>query len=429
MKDTSLIKSRPDIASLLAIAYIFSLSLINQPVYGKISLSEVIFPFLLVTIFYHHKVRISIKSFLNPSDFFIFLLVVILVIYTTIYTNNHTVFNLVTMGYLLLLGLIFRMFSIADSKGFVKVLILGFSLCGMSLVLTGSVGWIWALICKQHNIWAWYYLDFPYLGDIPRARGWAGTPEMMASLLSVSLLLKCLLPKTMELNSQLLKWAMGIEFVGLFLCFSKTLILLVGIFIFMSAFQFYGTRKVLVFIYGLLFCLLYLVGTNFIWINSHNSSIPNSSKIAITKIRTIGKDNYIFSTPYYELKRAAILAGKEKGFFFIKGATFNSWLDHLKIEKKFPEHLESYDPHCTYLGAFAELGWLGLLIVFGLLASPILTCIFPLNGIALTEHRLILGFSLFFFLLAFNTDLLHFRHWWIISIGSIRFLTTKPLRV
>ncbi|MBK9961770.1 MAG: hypothetical protein IPP06_10720 [Saprospiraceae bacterium] len=428
MIDTYLSKFRPNVASLLAIAYIFSLSLINQPVYGKISLSEVIFPFLLVSIFYHQKVRICIKSFLNPSDFFIFLLVLLLVIYTAIYPNSHTLFNLVTAGYLFLVGLVFRMFSIADYKGLVTVLILGFSLCGMALVLTGSVGWIWALICKQHNIWAWYYLDFPYLGDIPRARGWAGTPEMMASLLSVSLLLKCLLPKTMELNSQLLKWAMGIEFVGLFLCFSKTLILLAGIFIFMRAFQYHGTKKVLVFIFGLLFCFLYLVGTNFIWIKSHNGYIPISSKIAITKIRTIDKDNYIFSTPYYELKRAAILAEKEKGFFFIKGATFNSWLDHLKFQKKFPENLESYDPHCTYLGAFAELGWLGLLIVFGLLVTPILTCIFPLNGIALTEHRLILGFSLFFFLLAFNTDLLHFRHWWIISTGLIQFLATRHVR-
>jgi hypothetical protein len=410
-----------DLASLLIIAYVASLSLINLPLFGKISLSELIFPFLVVTIF------LQFKSCLNPqnifsSDLFVGLFGLLTLFSTIIYPNSHTIFNLVSFVYLVLLGLTFRMYTIGVSVRVVEVLVVGFSLCGVILFLTGAIGWIMALQFKQHNLWAWYYLDFPYLGNVPRARGWVGTPEMMASILSASLLLKLFVLRSESLNVQLLKLVAALEIIGLFLCLSKTIILLLGVCILIFSLQQKPARKFVGVFVGSLLCLLYLVGTHFIWIRSDEVMSPLSSKIAITNLGAVCQNHHIFTSPYYELKRAALLAGEESGIFYLKGASFNAWLDHLKLENKFPNHIESYDPHCTYLGAYAELGWLGLLSVTGWLLTPIIVHLYRLKRRGSKEFNLILGINLFFILLAINTDLLHFRHWWILSFGFIPFL-------
>jgi len=411
-----------DLASLLIIAYLASLSLINLQFFGKISLSELIFPFLVVSIFLQFKSCLNPQNIFFSSDLFVGLFGLLTLFSTIIYTNSHTIFNLVSFVYLVLLGLTFRMYTIGVSVRVVEVLVVGFSLCGVFLFLTGAIGWIMALQFKQHNLWAWYYLDFPYLGNVPRARGWVGTPEMMASILSASLLLKLFVLRRERLNVQLLKLVAALEIVGLFFCLSKTLILLLGICILIFSLQHKPAIKFVGVLVGCLLFLFYLVGTHFIWIRSHEVKPQLSSKIAISNLGTVCQNHHIFSSPYFELKRAALLAGEENGIFYLKGASFNAWLDHLKLENRFPNHIESYDPHCTYLGAYAELGWLGLLSVTGWLLTPIILHLYRRKSRRSKEFNLILGINLFFILLAINTDLLHFRHWWILSFGFIPFL-------
>lgn len=420
----------------LFLIYIISISFINIYCYKVFSPPEfVIIPLFLCFI-------VQIKTFnivdykFNYLDAAIGLLIVIYGIGAIISMDENAIIECVGLIYLVALYVIVKWLTYWDSERTVRYLIYGLSIASVITTILGIIGVIQAYGEHIPNRFAWYYLDYPYFGNVPRARGLMGTPEMMAHVISLSILLKLGYYKAKYFESWRWNIIILLEVIGLLLTSSKTifiLILILTLFIFIKK-KNKGFRVLFGIISALLF-FIYMMGTHFV-VRPKLASSEGSIRTKNYMNQTLISDEWeLEKTNYFELKKLAIDVGLSQPLFGISGTSFNEYQMMNGLNNIDPLSIY-YDPHCTYLGAFAGYGFPGLVICCGLFFLLIKIAVKSYRQNPTTKNLILFLIIIFISIEGINTDILNFRLLWVImalisvQAPTIKFLysasTTRP---
>ncbi|MCI1266446.1 MAG: O-antigen ligase family protein [Saprospiraceae bacterium] len=415
--------------------YLIAISFLNIYWFKVVSPPEFIF-ILLGFCFIAQLNDFNIVDYkLNYLDATIGLLIIIYGIGAMMSMDKNAIVECLGLIYLVALYIIVKWMILRDSDRTIRYLIYGLSITGGITTILGIIGVIQAYGEHIPNRFAWYYLDYPYFGNVPRARGLMGTPEMMAHVISISILLKLGYYKAKPFE----RWwniIILLEVIGLLLTSSKTifiLILILTLFIFIMK-KSKGFRALFGVISALLF-FIYIMGTHFVVrlkLDSSGESIWTKNFINQTSISDVWE---LEKTNYFELKKLAIKVGLSQPLFGISGTSFNEYQKMNGLNNSNPSSIY-YDPHCTYLGAFAGYGFPGLIMCCGLFILLIKIAARSYRQNPTTKHLILFLIIIFLTLEGINTDILNFRLLWVvialISIyaPTIKFsysaLTTRP---
>ena len=277
---------------------------------------------------------------------------------------------------------------------------LGFSLVGMAILGYGLLyfGQETSLVIKFEH--------YPYLGTVYRVRGFLPTPSLYISLVNlciIYLFYDGLIHSFTRYRLVLL----GLLLLSAFLTFSKAILLVAFIVLFLSI-RYSKTkhyRKLSVLGYFII-AGGYLLLTNFIFVKDPGNP-PSKRYLGVEALPATAQ---WVPTPYFALKETAVLFFESDPLVGIGPGNFSKRVKAAKAEQHYPAHLPNYDPHSAYFGALAETGILGLLSVIFLLMVA-------LSSIGVIPNEVMKGCLLVWLLLftieGFNTDIMNFRHYWI----------------
>ena len=207
---------------------------------------------------------------------------------------------------------------------------------------------------------------YPYFGTLYRATGLTATPSMLCTVLSFCLVFY--IGGVYKNNEK--PWQKPIfyfMFFALILSFSKEILLTAWIILAMSVYHFMPKKRVLVGILGILTLSLLIVLTHFIIIKKDSvayNSILNTDYTSNKIVAQIG-ETAILASSYFQLKQTAIEACfiRNKWASGIGASNFNRNMQDWKLLGIYPQHLQNYDPHCSFTGALIEEGIIGLSIL------------------------------------------------------------------
>lgn len=406
--------------------YLISISFLN--IYWSEVLSPPEFIFILLGFCFIAQLKNfnNLDYKLNYLDATVGLLIIIYGIGAMMSMDKNAIVEWVGLIYLVALYIIVKWMILRDSDRTIRYLIYGLSITGGITTILGIIGVIQAYGEHIPNRFAWYYLDYPYFGNVPRARGLMGTPEMMAHVISLSILLKLGYYKAKHFGSWWWNIIILLEVIGLLLTSSKTifiLILILTLFIFIKK-KNKWVRALFGMISALLF-FIYIMGTHFVVrpkVGSSEGSRLTKNFMNQTLISNIWE---LEKTNYFELKKLAIKVGLSQPLLGISGTSFNEYQKMNGLNNSNPSSI-NYDPHCTYLGSFAGYGFPGLIMCCGLFILLIKIAARTYRKNPTTKHLLQFLIIIFLSIEAINTDILNFRLLWlVIALISVHAPTIK----
>lgn len=387
---------------LLAIILMSSAALLNL----RLGDSFIYFPeliFILVTIISFILIK-KIKIYWNTLDSFVLLYFTYCILHSYMMRcidNDNDVFIQIY-----LLAYYFTIRWMTDSGGLNTryVLVPTFKLIVCIGFILGFIGMIRSYTTGVDSAFAWYYKDYPYFGDMPRARAYFGTPEMMAIFHSMALII--FYTEKKEKNTWLF---ILIAALGLLMTLSKTIVACVAILIWYCNANFV-TKKIKG-ITSITLILIYFLSIHFLLVS--NDTGMNQSVLG--RIIYNNENTKIHLSAYAELKLAALRISAKK---IIAGVGANCFNTQLPMMNTPISNMGDYDPHCTWLGMLAERGFLGLLILI-VLVGYIFYIMHHHNVFSVTS----LAWMSFLFIVSWNTDILNFRQWWwlVLLIGFEQF--------
>jgi hypothetical protein len=178
--------------------------------------------------------------------------------------------------------------------------------------------------------------------------------------------------------------------------------------------------------------LAFLLGTHLLIVDpaTTDAAMLERGQLAFGEpIARIG-DRHVVGTAYVVLKRGAVLAGMTHLPWGVGPGGFNRFVVAAKEGGLLPANLIGLDPHSTYLGAFAECGVAGLLAVCLLVVSIGLE-LRHLGRVSTGATRVrVAGLTacfLFAAVEAINTDIMNFRHYWVL-LGLLAALADREPR-
>lgn len=125
----------------------------------------------------------------------------------------------------------------------------------------------------------------------------------------------------------------------------------------------------------------------------------------------------LYFSIYGHLKQIAFVIGWENKLLGIGSGQFLNAIPAMKTEGIYPPHFEDADPHSTYFGAFAEIGFIGLYFILGIWMYVFRNMIYLKYASDDKYQPLLMGLSACFVVVfweAVFTDVLNFRHYWVL---------------
>jgi len=264
---------------------------------------------------------------------------------------------------------------------------------------------------------------FPYaFNHIIQSKGFTSSPNMLASVIMIGIFFyvhQLFYKKTFKVINALI---LLILLLGILFTFSKTILCLfiglVCIWFLHNEKLLFKNFKVIKNITLYMLCIIYFIGTHFIIIdNKHSSEIFERDYISGPIILKINKYS-IFPSQYYSLKEISLKAINDSFPLGLGPGKFNDFAHELKKNDSYPTHVPYPEPHSTYLGIIAENGLIGLILII-----IIIYLIMKIPGkyfrIQFSKKPVAACLPFIFFVLsieAFNTDIMNFRHYWILLI-------------
>lgn len=310
-------------------------------------------------------------------------------------------------AYLVLVFYCFYAFTRREGKRAVRTVEWAFLIGGALSATAGLTGWV-AAMAGYPNFAVRLYEDYPYLGTVYRTAAFTPGMSMLISLLLFPLLLAY--ARARENKSPV--------YYGLFLLiaacallnFSKTL-LLASLGLFLIRYKDLPKTKKAALV-ALAICTFFFL-SEWVLLPSGQAGQRLHSKIYSSgeAYGTIGGYTIIGSS-YLALQKAALALGLQHPILGVGPGEFPRYLPELKDRGLYPAHIPDFDPHSTWLGAFAELGVVGLLTL-----SVLVFCFIHEIGDAIRKDVFLLALSLFLlFTLAESLllDVLNFRHLWVL---------------
>lgn len=308
--------------------------------------------------------------------------------------------------YLLFSRLFYRFqdkFKKLVQTGFELAIYSGLFLAGAAVVL---------VLFGNGSVLFYPYHNYPYWGDVLRLQGFASSPNLFFSNLSLA---------TIFLFAMDQKKYKVLTISTLFVCLltlSKGLLLLMGLLLFVTCRQGKG---------GNLFCtkdLIYLssIGILYVFLTwftlrfdteliRFNQQL-NTEQMAPEPILDFNGIS-LHATTHFALQRASLQLIEDNGMIGCGFGNYKDGVEQLRIEGKYPQKFASYDPHDFYFAQIAELGFTA--IVF-LLLLPV-TLIHTFRGLKFLNPAMRNAFLLsILFMMLESTCIgsLHFRHYWLL---------------
>lgn len=335
------------------------------------------------------------------------------------------------IGLLYLATVFLTVWWIGQSPDFFDWITGAFSQMGAAAALTGLILWIGS----DWFPWGINIMYYPAIGVVRRATGFTPTPNMLFSILAGSLIVRVLVVHWQAGDRGKAYWLTGIMAAGAVATCSKQwlLLLVAGFFMASRVLErpFWRKTSQIGAFWGLCFFLLF----------SHISVLKKDVPPAVLErlayefqllvpapIGAFGSYD-IYWNGYALWKKTAVLAGFESFPFGIGAGGHCTFVETLRGRGHYPAKFPCNDPHCTYTGAFGELGGLGFvaLLWLGWQLAQMVRRVLRLAR----QNRQCYGmafalatFLLYFGLEALVVDVLNFRHLWV-AIGVVAALEDR----
>ncbi len=407
----------------LILLYFFLLpyvKLVDLPLFqAKLQLAEVVFVGMLLMLAYGiWKGHFPIRSFwaqLVANRLNRWLLAAFL---TYILANNLAAYfshdldaylEAIGRGYLVLLTavIIYWIWNEGEVRAEKALQAWTFGALAMSVLTIG--GYLLALFGVE-NALVGLVKNYPYLGDVWRARGLAGSGGMLALVLMVPVLFTW--RRWREGKISIWPWAILFLVAGLSL--SKELLLIVlGMALVDPKMRGLATSLRVGLVTSVM--LVYLLGTHFLLLpqQAMEASYLNDTEFTSERVVLSLGGMQIVETSYTSLKKAAWQMGWDNLWWGVGPGQHAKHLTPLREEGHYPAHLPDYESHSSWLGAWAETGPLGLL---SLLTIGILLIFFLQRGGQQLFSEGMTGLLSVYLLLilieSISVDTMNFRHLW-----------------
>lgn len=323
----------------------------------------------------------------------------------------------VGLGYLLLMsGLLSNWLERQHSESWLAI-VQAVVVLGILSAVAGIVGWIGLACFGYPNRLADWYERYPYLGDTIRASGFCAGSSLLAMVLEMVVLVYA---PFVIIGKKIFRWdipIMGLLLCGYLLTFGKSLIPGIGGFVWLinAHKKYLSGRKAAWLFTGLL--TVYFVGTQVLVYHQSRVDELLGKERFVSDAPVCQVGSYIWvPTTYWELKKGGLALSR---IFFPMGVgsgEFFRYSELLKAAEILPKHLPPYDPHSTFIGAFAETGFFSGLLLIGF-AGVLARCLQQLMGLyKLSTYPLLWGLGLYFLVTvveALSSDVLFFRHFWV----------------
>jgi len=259
----------------------------------------------------------------------------------------------------------------------------------------------------------------PFLGNCPRIRGAMPSPALLASLMSVGLFFVV----SRKGQGILHFFKLALILFGLILTFSKSLILILPLALALFIRVYVGKKRnwffnPLIF----LFAIVLILFTHFVPIPSQKIDEAEASYLS-EEVWIQTDDWQLRGTSYWMLKKAIWTTFGEAPLVGVGPGMFRQHLAGLQEDGRYPGDLPLYDPHSTFFGLLAELGlmgWLAFLFWAVVLFQMFRRLIKGGPPEKQWLYRSLLAFFLLSFVESMFTDILNFRHMWIL-LGLLAF--------
>jgi len=367
------------IISLYVITIPFNRGLVLPFVGEKLQLPELVFLFLavasapyffkLLTTINTSRSLIGLKA--NSSKLMAqgLLIYFLAVVASAIFHPTRAAFlDVAGLIYLLTLYAIINVFFIFQESDNTRlnytIPVLATRFTALSLFILSSIGLLGflLLIFGIHTSLVAYYPNYPFFGNVYRVRAFTQEPVMMASILSVFILIVLAgynLEDFTKKEKQFLRLTLALGFLALALTLTKSAVIT-----FAAAFSIFSIRhtslkKFTPFVWIISIVAL-LFFTHFVIVKKENFDSNQSYHGLVDAPSLSLGDYYLVETDYGSLKEAAFITGKRFWLTGIGSGNFVDYVPTLKKEGLYPTKFQDYDPISTYFGAFAELGIFGL---------------------------------------------------------------------
>lgn len=387
---------------------------------SKIQLSELIFiPLFGVWMFQ----IIRVKKFLNPPihslEWAILFYIFFAMISSLISGKQSSWLEVAGLIYLAVVYLIFKT-SLNLFIHPTNFIVGAFIACGIIAGIAGIAGWVLSILDFDTSLAMPPDHPYPYVGPVPRATGWMVSPNMLFNLISVVILIY--FPLFLENRKKKIYHyvLLAVLFAGALLTFSKSiLLLLIGILLILFGNNMTSkkVKTALTVICSVLF-IVFLAGTHVLVRTESREDWIYKREKSYTAARPFleWKGFEFYQTNYTINKSAALRAGLEYPLHGVGPGQFNDYVGKLKERGKYPDHFINFDPHSTYLGAFAE-GGLPLFFIVIFIVWQIVLLVRKQKHSEEEHNALASGVTfalLFMGMEAISMDVLNFRHLWIL---------------
>lgn len=394
----------------------FFIMVLQFPVVGyKIQAAELVFPLLFFSaVLRYGKTLIPSKA--GPLEIFLAGYLLINIISASASGSVSALLESLGRGYLILVFYCFYAFAARESKAAEKVIPAAFLTGALVSATAGIAGWLLAS-AGHPNFAVRTYVDYPYLGTLYRASGFTPGMTMLLSLLLFPLLYlwRRLLRKGRS-KPVFERVALAVLLTCALLTFSKTLILLGLSFLLTWSFPHARFSRAVSMTAVIVTALLFWTGTHFIFTSDPQTADQlQSTNYSAGEILSSPGGLAVLPTSYTALKKAAWLTGSRHPLFGTGPGEFNRALPGLKAVGQFPSHLPDYDPHSTWLGAFAETGIPGLLMT--ILLWIYWARLFYRQRHQVLKHPVLLPIGIFLLATLIESvalDIMNFRHLWVL---------------
>jgi O-antigen ligase len=267
-----------------------------------------------------------------------------------------------------------------------------------------------------------------------QAKGFTPTPNMLASIIMIGILFQIQKLSINQINSKGKDiFILLILLLGFSLTFSKTVgCLLIGIILilhFQKKLTFFYTWQLTIKIAIASLFIAYIFGTHFIIVEKdQNFELLKGDYIAGHALTETA--NYsIYPSQYWSLKEISFDAISQSFPWGLGPGKFNDFAHEFKKNEAYSTHVPYPDPHSTYLGILAENGLLGLIAFVGII---FFTIKYSRNIHVINDHsfdqNIIACLPNIFITIgieAVSTDVMNFRHYWILLILLVSTFSSK----
>lgn len=326
-----------------------------------------------------------------------------------------------TLGviYLILLALFCHQIISRYAPTFSKLIwhqslfILGWTMSAVAVVTYLLAMTIWP------NPTAQIFFDYPYFGDVLRLQGFTSTPAMYVSIITLPIG-SCLMQHRESKGQSIHLISAAFFSLVALLTFSKSMLFILWLWI--AWFYFDARhRRFMVIFSGIVLLGLHVILTHFLWVENTRftqDQFRNSPYTSNTLIWQ-GPSWSVIGSGYYCFKRTAWELFIDQPFTGTGPGNYNHAINHQKELGKYPQHLPSYDPHCSFLGALATLGigggLLWLMIFYALFHRFIQT---GWSAADPEKFYMALLCSIMLFE-SISMDVMNFRHYWVFVVVAI----------